>query len=107
MVESATALHDTQIAVAVISLHLQSEGQITSLARRFEEVGEWKGGGGELEMETGGGGRAAGGDVEENSKNVCPNIYLRELVILCILLYCVNGGGPGSIIKIFLIILWQ
>lgn len=64
---SATALHDTQIAVAVIFLHLQSEGQITSLARRFEEVGEGKGGG-EPEMETGGGGRAAGGGVEENSK---------------------------------------
>lgn len=56
MVVSATALHDAQIAVAVIFLHLQSEGQITSLARRFEEVGEWKGGG-----EPGGGRRAAGG----------------------------------------------
>lgn len=55
LVVSATALHDTQIAVAVIFLRLQSEGQITSLARRFGEVGEWKGGGGEPEMETGGG----------------------------------------------------
>lgn len=107
MVVSATALHDTQIAVAVIFLHLQSEGQITSLARRFEEGGEGKGGGGEPEMETGGGGRAAGGGVEENSKNVHLNIYLHELVILCILLYCVNEGRPGSIVKIFLIILWQ
>lgn len=107
MVVSATALHDTQIAVAVIFLHLQSEGQITSLARRFEEVGEGKGGGGEPEMETGGGGRAAGGGVEENSKNAGPNIHLHELVILRILLSCINGGGLGSIVKIFLINVWQ
>lgn len=37
--------------MASIFLHLQSEGQITSLARRFEEVGEGEGGGGEPEME--------------------------------------------------------
>lgn len=48
---TATVLHDFEIAAAANFLRLQSEGQITSQARSFEEVGEGEGGRAEPEME--------------------------------------------------------
>lgn len=48
---TATVLHDSEIAVAANFLRLQSEGQIASQARSFEEDGEGEGGRKEPEME--------------------------------------------------------